>query len=249
MKRQKEREERDKLLKESQKRAQAQQEQETKKIKKAIKKTEKKAIVREEEAKVERADIKSNLKILLEQNPILRAQYKNIEKRIERTKLKEGDDMKLPKEQVNQIVANIPEEYRSVLAPSVRPMLGGNRGLDMNTIASGVLGLTLTSVAGPIAGSVGSSVANYMLNTLNIDLNDYVFAEPETPSIQPEVKEPEMLTPTLEEPEIPTPIREVPPLIAPKEIKKITTITEKPEEDQKDIYATGWMPYKQPIGS
>jgi len=250
-KRQKEREDRDKLLKESQERAQKQQEQETKKITKTIKKTEKKAIVREEQARGERADIKSNLKILLDQNPILRAQYKNIEKRIDRTKLKEGDDMKLPKEQVNQIVANIPEQYRSVLAPSVRTMLGGNRGLDMNTIASGVLGLTLTSVAGPIAGSVGSSVANYMLNTLNIDLNDYVFAEPETPSIQPEVEEPEMLTPTLEEPERPTPMREVPPLTTPKEIKKITTkttITEKPKEDQKDIYATGWMPFKQPIG-
>ena len=249
-KRLKEREDRDKLLKESQKRAQAQQEQETKKITKTIKKTEKKAIVREEQAREERADIKSNLKTLLERNPILKAQYKNIEKRIDRTKLKEGDDMKLPKEQVNQIVSNIPEEYRSVLAPSVRSMLGGNRGLDMNTIASGVLGLTLTSVAGPVAGSIGTSVANYMLDSLNIDLNDYVFAEPETPSIQSQV----------EEPETPTPIREVPPLIAPKEpkpikkpkeIKKITTkttTTEKPEEDQKDIYATGWMPYKQPIG-
>jgi len=251
-KRQKEREERAKLLKESQERAQAQQEEETKKITKTIRKTEKKAIAREEQARGERADIKSNLKILLEQNPILRAQYKNIEKRIERTNLKEGDDMKLPKEQVNQIVANIPEQYRSVLAPSVRTMLGGNRGLDMNTIASGVLGLTLTSVAGPIAGSVGSSVANYMLNTLNIDLNDYVFAEPETPSIQPQVEEPVMSTPTLEESDMPTPMREVPPLVQPKEIKKITTktssTTEKPKEDQKDIYATGWMAYKQPIG-
>jgi uncharacterized membrane protein YeaQ/YmgE (transglycosylase-associated protein family) len=226
------------------KETQEQQAEETKKITTKIRKTEKKAIVREERAREEKADIKSNLKILLDQNPLIRAQYKNIEKRIDRTKLKEGDDMKLPKEQVNQIVANIPEEYRSVLAPSVRTLLGGNRGIDMNTIASGVLGLTLTSVAGPVAGTIGSSVANYMLNTLNIDLNDYVFAEPETPTQPME----------LEEPEMPTPVREVPPLVAPKPVK-VSATTDEPtretkreqKEDQRDIYASGWMPYKQPI--
>jgi len=235
-KREKEREDKAKLLKESQK----QQEEETRKITTKIKKTEKRAIEREDVAREERADIKSNMNKILEQNPELKIQFKNIEKKIERTPISGGSDMRIEQKQINQIIDNIPSQYREALRPSVTSLLGGGRGLDANTIASGILALTLTSVAGPLAGTIGSSVANYMRKSFNIDLNDYVFAEAETPT--PPEREPEP------EPERPTPTkRVVPPLVKPKE-KKEEDKKEDKKEDQKDIYATGWMPYKQPIG-
>ena len=234
-KRQREREDRDKLLKESQERAQKQQEEETRKITTKIKKTEKRAIEREDIAREERADIKINVNKILEQNPELKIQFKNIEKKIERTPVSGGSDMKIEQKQINQIIDNIPSQYREALRAPVSSLLGGGRGLDANTIATGILALTLTSIAGPMAGTIGSSVADYMRKSFNIDLNDYVFAEAETPS--PPEREPEP------EPERPIPTkRVVPPLVKPKPKK------EDKKEDQKDIYASGWAPYKQPIG-
>ena len=185
-----------------------------------------------------------NINKILEQDPVLKSQFKNIEKKIERTPISGGSDMKIDQKQINQIIDNIPNQYREALRPSVSSLLGGGRGLDANTIASGILALTLTSIAGPLAGTIGSSVANYMRKSFNIDLNDYVFAEAETPT--PPEREPEP------EPERPTPTKKVvPPLVKPKQVKpkkEEKQKEEKKQEDQKDIYASGWMPYKQPIG-
>tara|TARA_R110000772_G_scaffold181985_6_gene293293 strand:- start:1342 stop:3132 length:1791 start_codon:yes stop_codon:yes gene_type:complete len=79
-------------------------------------------------------------------------------------------------EQRKQIINNIPVEYRNSLRPSVDALLGG-RDLNLNEIAIGMLGLSLTTFGGTTAG-IGMTLAGYLMSHYNIKLNDYVFAKP-----------------------------------------------------------------------
>jgi len=89
-------------------------------------------------------------------------------------------ESKLSKENVNQLIREIPEEYRGTLAPTVRSLFSGN-SLDANTIVSGIVGMGLAmSTGSPIAGRIGVGAFNFLRSSLGFNFNN-IFQPPLPP--------------------------------------------------------------------
>ena len=134
---------------------------------------------REIKATQQRQQISSTIVSLVRSLPKdLQQQYGSIVNKLNKVNLKDTKTKRqsLGPEQRKQIINNIPVEYRNSLRPSVDALLGG-RDLNLNEIAIGMLGLSLTTFGGTTAG-IGMSLAGYLMSHYNIKLNDYVFAKP-----------------------------------------------------------------------
>lgn len=158
---------------------------------------EKKAEAREEKATEQRQEISTAIQNI---NDIVRGDDRATEmkdivfnslrvkldpeldiKRDEKYKTKKATkESKLSKENVNQLIREIPENYRSVLAPTVRSLFSGN-SLNANTIVSGIVGIGLAvSTGSPIAGRIGLGAFNFLRQSLGINFND-IFQPPLPP--------------------------------------------------------------------
>ncbi len=112
-------------------------------------------------------------------------------------------ESKLSKENINQLIKEIPEKYRSVLAPTVRSLFSGN-SLNANTIVSGIVGMGLAITTGSsIAGNIGLGAFNFLRESLGINFN--------------ELFQPAQLTPQTEQ--LP-PVKKTPPPIPQKSTER-----------------------------
>lgn len=158
-------------------------------------------------------ELSTNVLKAISKNVYLDRKYKAIDSKLRDTVISDNQTKNLSDSQINQLIDNIPEEYRNTLSSSVRGLLGGNK-ISANDMAIAVLGLSLIPVVGPMGATMASEAANYMLNRFGINLNDYVFSQetvidPEfeldleeeklpTPSLNPEEKK--LTTPSLKPP-------------------------------------------------
>jgi len=102
-------------------------------------------------------------------------------------------ESKLSKQNINQLVKEIPEKYRSILGPTVRSLFSGD-SLDANTIVSGIVGMGLAVGTGsPIAGRLGLTAFNFLRNSLGYNFNNIFQA----PLPQPTEQLPPLPRPTI----------------------------------------------------
>jgi hypothetical protein len=125
---------------------------------------------------------------------------------------------KLSKDNIDKLVKEIPEQYRSTLAPTVRSLFSGS-DLDANTIASGIIGTGLAlSTGSPIASRLGVTAFNFLRESLGYDFNN-IF-QPPLPSPLPPLQ--------------PPPIEQLPPSILPRP----TVVSEKLKPPQVETKHT-----------
>lgn len=192
---------------------------------------EQKAVEREEKAIEQRKEIKTAIQNINDvvrddarateiKNTVLNSLRESLDanmdiKRDVTYKIKKPEkESKLSKENINQLIGEIPEKYRNILAPTVRSLFSGN-SLNANTIVSGIVGMGLAMTTGsPIAGRIGLGAFNFLRESLGINFNDMF------------------------QPALPPPTEQLPPLPRPTVVsEKLKPIKERKtiKQSQQDI--------------
>tara|TARA_R110001632_G_scaffold14041_4_gene47606 strand:- start:501 stop:3806 length:3306 start_codon:yes stop_codon:yes gene_type:complete len=132
--------------------------------------------------------LSEQISLLNTQFPDLNREIKRIESKLQNNKPVKINENKLNARQRTQILEAMPEQYRTTLGVSLNNLLEGN--LNLNVVASGLLGLSTIMVTGnPLVGQITTTATNYLLNTLGINFNDYLLQQPQQLPQQPELGE------------------------------------------------------------
>ena len=118
-------------------------------------------------------ELKQTMTDLTTRFPNLTDKINRIESTIKNKKITKKNNKMLDSKTIQQIQNSIPVQYRSSLSGAVSELLSGS--IDLNVIASGLLGLATVSALGPTAGNLVNIASGYLLDTMNINLNDYLY--------------------------------------------------------------------------
>ncbi len=118
-------------------------------------------------------ELKQTMNDLSTRFPNLTDKINRIESKIKNKRITKKNNKMLDSKSIQQIQNSIPVQYRSSLSGAVSELLSGS--IDLNVIASGLLGLATVSALGPTAGNLVNIASGYLLDTMNINLNDYLY--------------------------------------------------------------------------